>query len=154
EPQQHRLQGEQAAGLQGIALQRHRQREDELEQDEPGDDGRRLRSAQPQHHRIEQQEADDGQLVPARRAPQKEIAVRGEHEQRAYCAIAATGAGAISGSTNCFQTVLPPLLLSMAVNMRSCATSSSSVARSTRSKPRGRSTAATGSNATWALAAV
>ncbi len=82
EPQQHRLQRQQTAGLQRITLQRHRQREDELQQDEPRRDRRAVLAAQPHHERIEQQEAEDGQLVPAWRVPQEQIAERVQHEPR------------------------------------------------------------------------
>ncbi|MNT40624.1 hypothetical protein D3C72_1769490 [compost metagenome] len=60
---QYRLNGQQAARQQGIALQRHRQREDKFDDQQPTrDEG----VDQEENQRIDQQEDEDGQFVPVR----------------------------------------------------------------------------------------
>ncbi len=77
---QHALDRQQAAGLQRVAPQRHRQREDELEQQQPARDDRAVLAAEEHDQRIDDQERDDRQLVPVRRVAE-EVAGEGLRER-------------------------------------------------------------------------
>jgi hypothetical protein len=68
--QHHGLQREQAAGLQGVALQGHGQAEDELAHQHPAGNER---PQTPEDDRVDEQETDDGHLVPARDRSKKVV---------------------------------------------------------------------------------
>ena len=65
---QDRFQSEQAAGLQGVALERHGEAENEFRHQQPT---RNERARHEQHQRIDQQKQQDATLVPTSGAAQK-----------------------------------------------------------------------------------
>ena len=69
---EHSFQGDQPAGLQRIAAQRHGQRENELENDDPAGGERADRQHQ---QRVGNQKGDDGRLVPVWRLAEKIVPV-------------------------------------------------------------------------------
>ncbi|MOA47089.1 hypothetical protein D3C78_1696910 [compost metagenome] len=74
--QQQRFDQQQTAGHQRIALERHRQGEDEFDHQQPA--GRDRTDAE-QHDGVEDEETDDGRLVPAWRVPEKILRERLGH---------------------------------------------------------------------------
>ena len=83
ESQQHCFEGDETAGLQGMALQGHRERENELQEDQPADDHRTVEPTELEHQRIQDEERRDRDLVPARRLAEESanegLAERGSH---------------------------------------------------------------------------
>src|SRR5690606_23775245 len=75
EAEQQRLNHKQPAGLQRVTLERHREREDELEQQHPAGNEAAGRG---EEYGIENQEADDRQLVPVRSLSEEQLGDRGE----------------------------------------------------------------------------
>ncbi|MNI86136.1 hypothetical protein D3C73_1432000 [compost metagenome] len=74
--QQQCLDQQQAARHQRVALERHGQGEDEFQHQQPTGG---YRADGPQHQGIEQQKANDGELVPARRVAEEIVRERLGH---------------------------------------------------------------------------
>ncbi len=78
----HGLDGQQAAGLQRVALQGHRQREDEFEDQDPAGDERPDREEQ---NGIEDQKRENRAFVPVRRNAEEVRLVCGQIDAARKC---------------------------------------------------------------------